>query len=133
MSSVNKVILVGRLGRDPESRTAGSSTVCNFTVATDESWTDKTGQRQEKTEWHRLVAWGKTGELVQKYLMKGSHVYVEGKLETREWEKDGVKRSTTEIKVDDVRFLDGRSSGPSKPSPRPAGGQKTKSDDDIPF
>ncbi len=105
--SVNKAILVGRLGGDPEIRhTQGGNTVCNFRIATDERWTDKSGQKQEKTEWHRIVVWGKQAESCGQYLQKGRQVYVAGSIETREWtDKNGQRRWTTEIKARNVRFL----------------------------
>lgn len=107
MSSLNKVQIIGRMGRDAETRTVGNNTVANFTVATDESWTDKSGQKQEKTEWHRVSVWGQAADFVSKYLGKGRLVYVEGSLETREWtDKDGNKRQTTEIKAFAVKGLD---------------------------
>ena len=115
MASVNKVILIGNLGRDPEMRyTQSGQAVTNFTLATTENWTDKnSGQKQEKTEWHRIVAWGRTGELCAQYLAKGRSVYIEGRLQTREWEdKEGIKRHTTEITANTVQFLGGpRSEG----------------------
>ena len=94
--SVNKVIILGRLGQDPELKyTAGGSAVCNFSLATSESWTDRNGQKQEKTEWHRVVVWGKLAELCNQYLSKGRQAYVEGKLATRSWEdQNGQKRYT---------------------------------------
>jgi single-strand DNA-binding protein len=97
--SVNKVILVGRLGRDPETRyTSGGQAVCNFSLATDESYKDKAGERQKHTEWHKLVLWGKLGELAQQYLKKGSLVYLEGRIQSREWQdKEGQKRTSFEI------------------------------------
>lgn len=108
MSGINKVIVVGRLGQDPEVRyTQGGQAVCNFSVATSESWNDKEGQRQEKTEWHRIVVWGKIAEICSQYLGKGRQVYVEGRLQTRQWDdKDGNKRYTTEIVANTVQFLD---------------------------
>jgi single-strand DNA-binding protein len=112
--SVNRVIILGNLGGDPEVRhTQGGQAVCNFTVATSEKWTDKAGDKQETTEWHRVVVWGKTGEACGKYLSKGSKVYVEGKLSTRSWDdKDGNKRYSTEVIADQrpgsVQFLDQR-------------------------
>ena len=155
-SGVNKVILIGNLGRDPEVRyTPGGQAVANFTVATNESWTDKQGQKQERTEWHRIVVWGKPAELCGEYLSKGRQVYVEGRLQTREWtNKEGAKQYTTEVvanPVGGVVFLGGgdrggrgagRSSGgpqddfgappPSMEeagsAPMPKGGE-----DDIPF
>ena len=110
MASVNKVILVGNLGRDPELRyTQGGQPVANFTVATNESWNKKDGSgREERTEWHRIVAWGRTAELCAQYLAKGRTVYIEGRLQTREWEtKEGQKRNTTEIVAQTVQFLGG--------------------------
>lgn len=108
MSGVNKVIIVGNLGKDPEVKAAGQSTVANFSLATSESYTDKSGAKQEKTEWHRIVAWGKLAELAGQYLKKGRQVYVEGKLQTREWEKDGQKKYTTEIVASNITFLGGK-------------------------
>ena len=112
---VNKVILVGNLGADPDRRyTPGGAGVCELRVATNESWTDRNGQRQERTEWHRIVVWGKRAEVCSKYLAKGRQVYVEGRLRTRNWEdKDGNKRYTTEIVANDVQFLGGREGGGS--------------------
>ena len=107
MGSVNKVILVGNLGRDAELRyTPGGAAVATLNMATTETWTDKGGQRQEKTEWHRVVFWGKVAESLTEYLTKGKQVYVEGRLETRQWnDKDGSKRYTTEIKGDKIVLL----------------------------
>ena len=105
--SVNKVIVLGRLGQDPELKhTTGGSPVTNFSVATNESWTDKQGQKQERTEWHRIVVWGKLAELCSQYLSKGRQVYLEGRLQTRSWEDaQGQKRYTTEISANTVQFL----------------------------
>ena len=108
MASVNKVILVGNLGRDPELRyTQGGQPVANFTLATNESWNKKDGSgREERTEWHRIVAWGRTAELCAQYLAKGRTVYIEGRLQTREWEnKEGQKQRTTEVVAQTVQFL----------------------------
>ncbi len=104
---VNKVILVGRLGRDPEMRyTAGGTPVCNFTMATDEVFRDKGGQTQKRTEWHRIVAWSKLAEQCSKLLGKGKLCYIEGRLQTREWnDRDGNKRTTTEIVARTMRIL----------------------------
>jgi len=115
MSGVNKVILIGNLAADPELKTiSDSATVANFSIATSENWTDKSGEKQEKTEWHRIVAWNKTAELCSKYLSKGKKVYIEGKLQTRSWEdKDGIKKYTTEIVANSVQFLSGASVGDS--------------------
>ena len=107
MASLNKVTLIGNLGKDPEVRyTANSRAVCNFTVATNERWTSRDGQPQERTEWHQIVVWGPQAENCGKYLSKGRQVYVEGKLQTRKWEdRDGRDRYTTEIVADNVLFL----------------------------
>ena len=109
MGSVNKVILVGNLGRDAELRyTPGGAAVATLNMATTEVWNDKAGQRQEKTEWHRVVLWGKTAESLNEYLTKGKQIYVEGRLQTRQWDdKDGNKRYTTEIRGDRVVLLGG--------------------------
>lgn len=109
-SGVNKVIIIGHLGKDPEVRyTPSGQAVANFALATTESWNDKQGQKQEKTEWHRIVAWGKTAELAGEYLAKGRQVYIEGKLQTRQWDdRDGNKKYTTEIVVSNLTFLGGR-------------------------
>ena len=108
--SVNKVTLIGTLGRDPEVRyMPNGNAVANLSLATDESYNDKqTGQKVEQTEWHRITIYGKLAEIVQQYLKKGSRAYFEGKLRTREWEKDGVKRYTTEIIANDMMMLDSR-------------------------
>ncbi|MEM9175643.1 MAG: single-stranded DNA-binding protein [Myxococcota bacterium] len=113
MAGVNKAILVGNLGRDPELRhTPNGQAVVNFTLATSESWTDKSGERQERTEWHRIVVWGRQAEMCNQYLSKGRTVYVEGRIQTREWEdKDGNKRYTTEINANNVNFIGPRTDG----------------------
>lgn len=150
---INKVILVGNLGKDPEVRyTSNGGAVANLTIATSEQWTDKqSGQKQEKTEWHRVVMFGKLGEIAGEYLRKGSQVYLEGRLQTREWEKDGVKRYTTEIVANDMQMLGGRGgsggstdfnqdapaqSAPAQSTPAQAPQQTATAndfDDDIPF
>lgn len=109
MAGVNKVIIIGRLGADPElKQTSGGQAVCTLNVATSENWTDRDGQRQERTEWHRIVVWGKQGENCAKYLAKGRQAYVEGRLQTRSWETpEGQKRYTTEIVATAVQFLGG--------------------------
>lgn len=108
MGSVNKVILVGNLGRDAEVRyTPGGAPVASFSIATTENWTSKDGEKHEQTEWHRIVLWGKSAESLQPYLTKGKQIYVEGRLQTRQWEKDGQKRYTTEVKADRVVLLAG--------------------------
>jgi single-strand DNA-binding protein len=128
-SGVNKVILVGNLGKDPEVRyTPGGQAVANFTIATNENWTDKQGQKQERTEWHRIVVWGKAAELCGEYLSKGRQVYIEGRLQTREWNnKEGVKQYTTEVVANPaggVVFLSGgeRGAGGGAGRGRPGGG-----------
>src|SRR5512139_2742866 len=104
--SVNKVILVGRLGKDPETRyMPNGEAVTNAALATSENWKDKTGEKQEKTEWHNLVFYRRLAEIAGEYLKKGSQVYIEGKLQTRKWEKDGVTRYTTEIIVNEMTML----------------------------
>jgi single-strand DNA-binding protein len=110
MAGINKVILIGNLGRDPELRyTQSGQAVANFSLATTEKWKDKEGNTQEKTEWHRIIVWGKSAENSAQYLQKGRSVYIEGKLQTRDWEdKEGNKRSTTEIVAQTVQFLGGR-------------------------
>lgn len=115
--SVNKTILLGRLGQDPELKyTPSGVPVCNFSLATTENWADKNGQKQERTEWHRIVVWGKLGELCNQYLSKGRQAFVEGALQTRSWEKDGVKRYTTEINARNVQFLGGATASNDRPA-----------------
>jgi len=148
MGSVNKVILVGNLGRDAELRyTPGGAPVATLNLATTEVWNDKGGQKQEKTEWHRVVLWGKSAESLNEYLVKGKQIYVEGRLQTRQWDdKDGNKRYTTEIRGDRIVLLSGggggmggggRSSnrGGAAPQDEPMGGEMGAelTDDDIPF
>ena len=108
--SVNKVILVGRLGRDPETRyTGGGQAVANFSMATDESYKDRNGERQKRTEWHKIVVWGKQAEIAQQYLKKGSLVFIEGRIQSREWQdKEGQKRTSFEIVANNFRMLGGR-------------------------
>ena len=110
---VNKVILIGNLGSDPETKfTPSGAAVANVSLATNESWTDRNGEKQERTEWHRLVFWRGLAEIVGKYLKKGSKIYVEGRLETRSWDdQSGQKRYTTEIVVRDMQMLDSRGEG----------------------
>ena len=111
MANVNRVILIGRLGQDPELKsTAQGKSVANFSLATNESWKDSTGAKQERTEWHRIVVWDKTAELCNQYLKKGREAYIEGRLQTREWDdKEGKKRYTTEIVAERVQFLGSKS------------------------
>lgn len=107
---VNKVILIGNVGADPELRyTAGGTAVSNFNIATNENWTDSSGERQERTEWHRIVVWGRLAEICNQYLRKGGKVFIEGRLQTRSWEtQDGQKRYTTEVVARDMQMLDSR-------------------------
>lgn len=134
MAGINKVIIIGNLGADPEIRhTAGGSAVANFTVATSETWKDKnTGEKQESTEWHRVVAFSRLAEIIEQYLRKGSKVYVEGKLQTRKWQdRDGNDRWTTEIVAREMQMLDGKG-GQGAPAPQ----QQAPLDDldsEIPF
>lgn len=147
---VNKVILIGTCGQDPETRyLPNGNAVTNLSLATNESWKDKqTGQQQERTEWHRVVLFGKVAEIAGEYLRKGSQVYIEGKLQTREWEKDGIKRYSTEIVVDmggQMQLLGGKPEGGQQrqaQQPRPQQSQQAAQqpapdhdsfDDDIPF
>lgn len=139
MSSVNKAILVGYLGRDPEVRYTPSGTaVANFTIATTENWTNKEGQKESHTEWHRIVAWGRLGEICGEYLSKGRLVYIEGRIKTNEWEdQEGNKRQTKEIVATNMTMLGPRgaaepiSEETSAPVPEPA--VKEPTEDDIPF
>jgi single-strand DNA-binding protein len=148
MSSVNKVILVGRLGKDPELRyTPSGSPVARFSMATSESWTDKGGEKQERTQWHNIVAWSKLAEICNQYLVKGKLVYVEGRLETREYtDRDGNKRRITEVIARDMVMLDSRSAeskegfgahGQQERSPRAEGlppePGDLMTDEEIPF
>ena len=133
MSGVNKAIIVGRLGADPEMKTVGAnSTVTRLSVATSENWVDKDGHKQERTEWHRVVVWGKLAEICGKHLSKGRQVYLEGRLQTRSWEdQQGQKKYSTEIVANTVQFLGGPSDRPegsygsareSSPQPQSRGG-----------
>ncbi len=151
MGSLNKVILIGNLGRDPEIRyTPDGTPVANFSIATSESWTDKSGTKQDRTEWHNIVAWRKLAELSKRYLVKGRQVCVEGRLQTREWnDKDGNKRRTTEVIANQMILLGpraegaGADAGGAPPQPYPARAPEADSgfqdagggitDDDIPF
>ena len=157
MASVNKAILVGHLGKDPETRYAPSGdAICNITLATSETWRDKsTGEKREATEWHKVAFFGKLAEIAGQYLRKGSQVYIEGSIRTRKWQdKDGQDRYTTEIRADQMKMLGGkqesdapsrdagsRSSAPppgapqggNKPSGNASGGGFGDFDDDIPF
>ena len=159
MASVNKVILIGNLGRDPEVRYMPSGdAMCNLNMATTDTWRDKAGEKQEKTEWHRVVIFGKQAEVAGEYLKKGSPVYIEGRLQTRKWtDKEGQDRYTTEIVADRMQMLGSRSGGsdrmsspesgemPPQEERKPGGGKPAKAagakaggnfddlEDDIPF
>jgi single-strand DNA-binding protein len=150
MASLNKAILIGNLGRDPEIRyTQSGEPIANFTLATNEAWTDKSGQRQERTDWHRVEVFGKSAQVVRDYLTKGRSVYVEGAIRYEEWtDKDGNKRNTTRIRVSGpgsrIVLLGGRGEGggggraggpAGGPAEPPAGGDEEfqATDDDVPF
>lgn len=149
MAGINKVILVGRLGKDPEMKYfPNGDAVCNFSIATSETWKDKnSGEQKEKTEWHNIVTYRKLAEICGKYLAKGSQVYIEGKLQTRSWEKDGVTRYTTEIIASEMQMLGAKGSADNSspgrqvetfdrkpPQPQPGKEDIFKdTDDDIPF
>jgi len=129
MSGINKAIVLGRLGQDPDMKyTQDGKPIANFSVATSEEWKDKnTGDKKENTEWHRIVAFGKLAEICGNYLAKGKLVYIEGRIQTRQWEKDGLKRYTTEIVASQMQMLDGK--GDSKPKEP----DLPMEDDQIPF
>lgn len=147
MSGVNKVIIVGRLGADPEVKAVGQgTTVTRLNIATSENWVGKDGQKQERTEWHRVVVWGKLAEICGKHLSKGRQVYVEGRLQTRQWEdQQGQKKYTTEIIANTVQFLGSASGERSNENRQSSGGgddfgyqdfgpePSFNSSDDIPF
>ena len=147
MPSLNKVMLIGNLGRDPEVRfTPDGVPVASFSLATSESWTDKNGTRQERTEWHNIVAWNKLADLAKRYLAKGRPVYVEGRIRSREWDdRDGNKRRTTEIVATQMVLLGSRPPGTDTgavPQPVQRNAQEVEpapsegaaiTDDDIPF
>ena len=139
---INKAIILGNLGKDPEVKYMPNGTaVANFSIATSETWKDKAGgESQEKTEWHNCVAFGRLAEIIEQYVKKGSKVYCEGKIQTRSWEKDGVKRYTTEINVNELQMLDSReqSNHQSRPEPKQSSGPDTKPsfddfEDSIPY
>ncbi len=134
MRSLNRVQLIGNLGKNPEVRyTANGSAVANFSLATNESWVGKDGQKNERTEWHNIVAWGKLGEICGEYLAKGRQIYIEGKLTTRSWEdRDGNKRYTTEIKAENMIMLGGQGGEERTSAPGPAN-EAPPIEDDIPF
>jgi len=140
---LNRVMLIGRLGRDPEMRyTASGTPVTSFSLATDEFWKDQNGERQRRTEWHNIVVWSKLAETCNQYLTKGKLVYIEGRLQTREWDdRDGNKRKTTEIIASEMKMLDRRQDAPPAENGggehKPAASEKPMeagiTDEDIPF
>jgi single-strand DNA-binding protein len=143
---INKVIILGNVGANPEVRYTPSGTaVANFNVATNETWKDASGNQQERVEWHKIVAWGKLGEICGEYLRKGSHVYLEGRLRTRNWEdQNGIKRYTTEILANDLQMLDKKDtttadveapadSAPAEPPAAKQPGTGAVRNDDLPF
>ena len=131
--SVNKVILVGRLGRDPETRYTGSGqAVANFSVATDESYKDRNGERQKRTEWHRITAWGKLAEICQQYLKKGTMVYIEGRIQSREWQdKEGQKRTSFDIVANTMKMLSSRGDAAAAVGAGGMGGGASRGGDDF--
>jgi single-strand DNA-binding protein len=131
--SVNKVILVGRLGRDPETRyTGGGQAVANFSIATDETYKDRNGEKQKRTEWHKIVVWGKQAEIAQQYLKKGSLLFVEGRIQSREWQdKEGQKRTSFEIVASNFRMLGGRGDGAAVGAGAGAGAGSARHADDF--
>lgn len=142
MKSINKAILIGHVGKQPEIRyTQGGAPVANFSLATNEYWTSNTGEKQSRTEWHKIVAWAKLAEVCQEYVQKGSYLYVEGRIQTRSYDdRDGVKRYVTEIRAFEIGLLDRRPGGGMEaaggeppidslpPEPSSGGG-----DDEVPF
>jgi single-strand DNA-binding protein len=152
---MNKAMIIGRVGREPESKAVGDSTVCNFSVATSRKWKDQSGQQQEKTEWHRIVAWDKLAEICSRYLHKGKQIFIEGEIQTRSWETDaGETRYITEIRAFQMEMLGSKSDSrqgqqvvvapvPSTPFPEPPAKPEKlfehprqapiHPDDDLPF
>jgi len=134
---VNKVILIGRLGADPEIRyTPSGAEVANFRIATSESWTNKSGEKEERTEWHRIIAWRGLAKICGEFLSKGKLVYVEGRLRTRSWEdRDGNKRTTTEVEATDMKMLGGvgEASRKAKETEAESAPPAAKEEEDIPF
>jgi single-strand DNA-binding protein len=135
MAGVNKVILLGRLGADPEIRyTSNGTAVANFRIATSERWTAQNGEKEERTEWHRIVAFGKLGEICGEYLAKGKQVYIEGRLQTRTWEdRDKNQRTTTEIIAATMQMLGSAAGGKTPDKEDPSYAEEPAKDDDIPF
>jgi len=136
MRGVNRVIALGTLGKDPETRDAAGKTVCNFSIAVNDRWTDRqTGEQKESTEWLRIVMWGRLAEIASQYLRKGSKVYIEGKVQTRKWQgQDGQDRYTTEILANEMQMLDGPNQRQDREAPAAVSSQATfEDDDDVPF
>jgi single-strand DNA-binding protein len=140
MKSINKVTLIGHVGRPPEIRyTQGGSPVANFSIATNEFWTSNTGERQERTEWHKIVAWGKLAEFCQEYIQKGSYLYIEGRIQSRSYEdRDGIKRYVTEIRANEIGLLDRKPGVDSAASAEPPidsipSEPGAATDDEVPF
>jgi single-strand DNA-binding protein len=143
MASVNKAIILGNVGKDPEVRyTPGGDAVANLSIATTDQWKDKAGEKQEKTEWHRVSFFGRLAEIVGEYVKKGSSIYIEGKIVTRSWEKGGETKYSTEIQAHSMQLLGGRggsrsdaptTDGQSKPAKQQGGGSFDDLDDDVPF
>jgi single-strand DNA-binding protein len=135
MAGINKAIIVGRLRRDPETKyTQDGRAICNFSIATSEEWKDKdSGEKRERTEWHRIVAFGRLGEICWEYLSKGRQVYIEGRLQTRSWEKDGVTRYTTEIIASNMQMLESKSAQQDDYQPSTNDEIDNPDADDIPF
>lgn len=134
MSSLNKVQLIGRLGKDPEVRHLDSGmTVSNFSIATSESYTNKQGEKVEQTEWHNIVAWGKLAEIIEKWVTKGMLIYIEGKLKTRKWEKDGQTHYATEIFADSMQMLSKSEPKEQAQSAQQNSSQPEPEGNDLPF
>ncbi len=144
--SVNKAILIGHLGQDPELKyTANGRAVATFSMATNETWNDQSGQKQTKTTWHKIVAWGKQAEVINEYCRKGKQLYIEGRIENRSWDKDdGTKGYISEVVIQNFQFLGGRddapasggsagSTGQPQPASNPPGPSNAGDDDDLPF
>ena len=133
MRGINKIIILGTLGRDPESQDFSGKAITSFSLATSETWKDKEGNKQESTEWHRCVCFGKTAEIARDYLRKGSKAYVEGSLSTRKWtDKDGRDRFTTEVRVQSLQMIDSRQKE-ERPATKQGDRAEASFDDEIPF
>lgn len=135
MKSLNRVTLIGNIGKEIELKyTSGGVAYANFSIATTESWKDKSGEQKERTDWHNCIVWDKSAEILSKYASKGSRLYVDGKLQNDTFEKDGVKHYSTKIKVDDFLLLDGRSNSAPKAEERgPKAEMEPTPSDDLPF